>query len=79
MQLPVLIGSGVTSANLHAFAGKCDGIIVGSDFKVDGKWYNPVEEKRVEKFMSDMQKLRKTILKEQEESSKPAATSDFIG
>ena len=54
--LPILIGSGATSENIHEYYNKVDGLIVGSYFKKAGKGNNFVEETRVAQFM-------KTILK----------------
>lgn len=50
-RLPVLLGSGVTPDNLAPFYAEADGFIVGSYFKVDGRWSNTVDPKRVERFM----------------------------
>lgn len=49
--LPVLLGSGVTAANLASFFPVADGFIVGSEFKVDGHWTQPPERERVLRFM----------------------------
>ena len=46
--LPVLIGSGVTAANISSYSGVADAVIVGSALKVDGNWRNPVDQARVE-------------------------------
>jgi membrane complex biogenesis BtpA family protein len=40
--LPLLIGSGLTAANLPQFLPLADAFIVGSDAKVDGHWANAV-------------------------------------
>src|SRR5262249_2579687 len=48
--LPVLVGSGVTPANLPHLCAKVDGLIVGSYFKKDGRADNLVEEARVKVF-----------------------------
>jgi membrane complex biogenesis BtpA family protein len=50
-RLPVLIGSGVTEANLEALLGVAAGVIVGSSLKEGGVWWNPVEKARVKGFM----------------------------
>ncbi|OWA53178.1 Uncharacterized protein F13E9.13, mitochondrial [Hypsibius exemplaris] len=60
VQLPVLVGSGVTKGNLHAFIDCANGLIVGSDFKHDGLWSNELDEKRVQAFMKTVEELRKT-------------------
>jgi membrane complex biogenesis BtpA family protein len=43
----ILLGSGVTVANVHDFLPAADGFIVGSSLKVGGKVSNPVDAKRV--------------------------------
>jgi len=40
--IPVLVGSGVTAANLKEYARSADALIVGSDCKVEGHWMNEV-------------------------------------
>lgn len=44
--LPVLVGSGVTAANLRDYAG-ADAVIVGSHLKTDGRWRSPLDPDRV--------------------------------
>lgn len=51
-RLPVLLGSGVTAANVAAFLAVADGCIVGSEFKRAGHWANPVDPKRVARFLT---------------------------
>lgn len=55
--LPVLLGSGVTPQNLKQFYAAADGFIVGSYFKAEGRWDQPVEAARVEKFMAAYRRL----------------------
>ena len=43
----ILLGSGVTLANVHEFLPLADGFIVGSSLKLAGKLSNPVDPKRV--------------------------------
>ncbi len=43
----ILLGSGVTLANVRAFLPAADGFIVGSSLKAAGKVSNPVDPKRV--------------------------------
>lgn len=45
--LPLLVGSGVTPANVAAILARTQGVIVASSLKVDGVWWNPVEPARV--------------------------------
>jgi membrane complex biogenesis BtpA family protein len=49
---PVLANTGVKSTNVAAFLGVADGAIVGSDLKVDGGTWNPVERERVRRFLA---------------------------
>lgn len=50
--LPVWLGSGVTAANIGEFLNEADGFIVGSEFKVGGRWSGAVDAKRVRRFMA---------------------------
>lgn len=50
-RLPVYVGSGVTERNLKQL-GAADGFIVGSHFKEGGHWANPMDPKRVARFMA---------------------------
>lgn len=50
--LPLYLGSGITAANLPQYYAGADGFIVGSAFKKDGRWHEPVDERRVEQFMT---------------------------
>jgi len=45
--LPVLIGSGITAANVRFYAPHASGLIVGSSIKVEGDWRRPVDVERV--------------------------------
>ncbi|CAI0857092.1 Putative sgc region protein SgcQ [Serratia ficaria] len=51
-ELPLLVGSGVTPANVCQILGHTQGVIVASTMKVDGVWWNDVELARVKHFMS---------------------------
>ena len=44
---PVAVGSGVTPSTVRSLADAADALIIGSWFKVDGAWQNPVDEDRV--------------------------------
>lgn len=50
--LPVIIGSGITSDNICKYYNLADLFIVGSYFKKDGNWKNKVDKVRVEKLLS---------------------------
>ena len=49
VDIPVLVGSGVTPENLKLFPA-ADGFIVGSAVKRDGRWSNPLDPERVHFF-----------------------------
>lgn len=51
-RLPVLLGSGITADNLPGYFEAADGFIVGSHFKDQGHWTQPVVAKRVANFMA---------------------------
>lgn len=57
-RLPVVLGSGVDDKNIAEFWPKADGFIIGSHFKVAGKWQNEVDARRVEKLMKTVAVLR---------------------
>lgn len=46
----ILLGSGVTLANIGDYLSLADGFIVGSSLKKNGEIYNPVDAKRVERL-----------------------------
>jgi len=57
VQLPVLIGSGVTQHNLSSFMD-ANGLIIGSYFKKNGDWRNEIDVSRLPPFMDQAQHLR---------------------
>lgn len=56
-RLPMFVGSGVDTENVGTFLPWCDGLIVGSHFKRDGHWANPVDPDRVRRFMDRVREL----------------------
>ncbi len=50
-RVPVFVGSGVNAGNAEALLSVSDGVIVGSSFKRDGHWANPIDADRVMRFM----------------------------
>jgi membrane complex biogenesis BtpA family protein len=48
---PVLVNTGAKSTNIASFLEVVDGCIVGSDLKLDGYTWNPVDAGRVRAFM----------------------------
>jgi membrane complex biogenesis BtpA family protein len=51
--LPVLIGSGVTMRNAVDYK-MANGFIIGSHFKKEGKWFNNIDENKLESFMESL-------------------------
>lgn len=49
--IPVLVNTGAKSTNIGAFLKVVDGCIVGSDLKIDGYTWNPVDPARVRRFI----------------------------
>jgi membrane complex biogenesis BtpA family protein len=56
--LPVIVGSGLTPELLPSLFGVADGAIVGQWLKVDGRWWNPVDPRRVERLVAAAAKFR---------------------
>lgn len=59
--LPILLGSGTTRENVAELLRHADGAIVGSYFKRDGRWKNPVDAERTRAFMRAVEALRKGV------------------
>jgi len=57
VELPVLIGSGLTADNLEKYYPYADGFIVGSYFKRGGRWDRPVDAERVKAWMDKWKAL----------------------
>jgi predicted TIM-barrel enzyme len=55
--LPVILGSGVTEENVEEYM-TANAFIVGSYFKRNGLWYNPVDPERVQKLMTKLRTIR---------------------
>lgn len=55
--LPVVLGSGVTAENIKDFYSIADGFIIGTHFKVDGKWQNTVDPQRVDVLLKAVKTL----------------------
>jgi membrane complex biogenesis BtpA family protein len=58
VNIPVLVGSGVTLENVDRYLAIADALIVGSYFKFAGLWSNAVDYDRVEAFMQKVNQLR---------------------
>ena len=50
--VPVLVNTGAKSTNIASFLSVADGCIVGSDLKIDGGTWNPVDPARVKRFVA---------------------------
>jgi hypothetical protein len=50
--VPLFVNTGAKSANVQQFLAHADGVIVGSDLKVDGDTWNPVDPARVRRFLT---------------------------
>ncbi len=59
--LPVIIGSGVNGSNIARYFGLADAFIIGSAFKVGGRWQAPVDRERVLAFMATVARLRRKV------------------
>ncbi|KAG0727217.1 hypothetical protein GWK47_035102 [Chionoecetes opilio] len=57
VDLPVVVGSGVTRDNAHKFLD-AHGLIVGSHFKQGGRWAGEIEPLRVKEFIEHVKALR---------------------
>lgn len=56
--LPLLVGSGVTQANVADILPRVDGVIVASALKHGGVWWNPVDPARAAGFMRRVNAIR---------------------
>lgn len=50
--LPLLVGSGVSEANILEILARTNGVIVASSLKEGGVWWNPVDPERVRRFVA---------------------------
>ncbi|MRT91688.1 BtpA/SgcQ family protein [Ancylomarina sp. 16SWW S1-10-2] len=55
---PILIGSGITVDNISEYWPFANAFIVGSHFKENGYWMNPVSDERLSVFMKKVEFLR---------------------
>ncbi|HKX26822.1 MAG TPA: BtpA/SgcQ family protein [Blastocatellia bacterium] len=53
-RLPVILGSGIDLDNIADFHEAADGFIIGSYFKTEGRWMNPVDPGRVERLIASL-------------------------
>ncbi|EDV25453.1 Uncharacterized protein F13E9.13, mitochondrial [Trichoplax sp. H2] len=57
VDIPVLVGSGVTLENIDNYA-RANALIVGSYFKKDGYWFNDLEKVRIDNFLRCVRSIR---------------------
>jgi uncharacterized protein len=57
LDMPIIVGSGITSDNISKYYSLCDAMIVGSHFKKEGYWENELSYDRIIKFMECIDKL----------------------
>ena len=58
IDIPVLVGSGVTLDNVEQYLAVADALIIGSYFKQGGHWSQGVDVERVEAFIAKVNRLR---------------------
>ena len=51
INIPILAGSGITAKNVTQYFEYCDALIIGSYFKKDGKWSNPIDQDKINALM----------------------------
>jgi predicted TIM-barrel enzyme len=56
--LPVLVGSGVTAANLASFA-PATALIVGTHFKQGDHWANPLDQEKIRQLIELSQQFKR--------------------
>jgi membrane complex biogenesis BtpA family protein len=56
--VPVFANTGVNIDNVREILSIADGVVIGTHFKVDGVTWNPVDGRRVKRFMDLVAKLR---------------------
>lgn len=57
VDIPVLVGSGVTLDNVSSFLN-ANGLIIGSYFKEDGNWAKDLNPEKVTAFMKKVEQQR---------------------
>lgn len=57
VDIPVLIGSGITKQNIKNYLSS-NAVIVGSHFKINGTWENKVDKEKVNNFIKKLTVLQ---------------------
>ncbi|XP_017043466.1 uncharacterized protein F13E9.13, mitochondrial [Drosophila ficusphila] len=58
VQVPLIIGSGVTKHNVGSYFKDAQAVIIGSHFKQNGNWLEEISEQAVDDFMKKICHLR---------------------
>jgi uncharacterized protein len=57
VNIPILIGSGITKENLKDYFSYADMFIVGSFFKENSDWKNEIDERKIEDLVKEFERL----------------------
>jgi uncharacterized protein len=57
LDFPIIVGSGITQANVLSYLPISDAMIIGSYFKEKGYWENALSYNRIAKFMESVRNL----------------------
>lgn len=60
VDLPIVIGSGITVDNVQDYLPEADAFIVGSSLKRDGRWDQAVDPERVQALVAKVKTLRES-------------------
>jgi len=63
IHIPVLIGSGITAENIAEYWNYASAFIVGSYFKEEAYWKNPISGEQLKKFMNKVNCIKQENLK----------------
>ena len=61
INIPVIIGSGITTENIKKYLPIADAFIVGSSLKIKGRWMNEVDAGKVKELMKKVTDLKLTL------------------
>jgi len=61
IDIPVIIGSGITKENIKKYFPISDAFIVGSSLKKKGLWMNEVDDKRVKDLLKKVNELKANL------------------
>lgn len=61
INIPVIIGSGITTENIDKYLQVADAFIVGSSLKKEGSWTNEVDVERVKALMERVNEMKSNL------------------